>query len=287
MWRRAIPQPEAERRRTDALSSEDILEREPPDVGQRIAYGAEPQQFGDLRLPASGGPHPVVIGIHGGYWRARYDLTYYGHVCAALTAAGIATWNIEYRRIGDTGAWPGTFSDVAAATDFLRTLAPRYSLNLDRVVVVGHSAGGHLACWLAGRRNIPVESPLYTPDPLPLAGVVSLAGVVDLRRAFALGLSENATGLLMGGSPADYPDRYAAGSPYDLLPLGVRQFLLHGTADTDVPLELSERYVRRASAKGDPATLLTLPGVGHFELVDPASQVWPTVLSMTTALLGK
>ena len=270
------------------MSSEDILEREPPDVGMRIAYGAEPRQFGDLRLPVGGGPHPVVIGIHGGYWRARYDLTHYGHVCAALTAAGIATWNIEYRRIGDSGgAWPGTFNDVAAATDFLRVLAPRYDLDLGRVVVVGHSAGGHLACWLAGRRSINVESPLYTADPLPLAGAVSLAGAVDLRRTWALGLSDNATGLLMGGSPADYPERYAAGSPYDLLPLGVRQFLLHGTADTTLPLEVSERYVRRASAKGDSATLLTLPDVGHFELIDPLAHAWPTVLSMTTALLGE
>lgn len=270
------------------MSSEDILEREPPGASIRIAYGAEPQQFGDLRLPAGAGPHPVVIAIHGGYWRARYDLTYFGHVCVALTAAGIATWNIEYRRIGDPGgAWPGTFTDVAAATDHLWTLAPQYDLDLDRVVVVGHSAGGHLACWLAGRHRILSESPLYSSDPLPLAGVVSLAGVVDLRRAFALGLSENATGLLMGGSPADYPDRYIAGSPYDLLPLGVRQFLLHGTADTNVPLELSERYVRRASAKGDPVTLLTLPDVGHFELADPLSHAWPTVLSMTTALLGE
>lgn len=270
------------------MSSEDILEREPPNMGQRIPYGSEPQQFGDLRLPPGDGPHPVVIGIHGGYWRARYDLTYYGHVCAALTAAGFATWNIEYRRIGDSGgAWPGTFTDAAAATDFLRTLAAQYPLDLDRALAVGHSAGGHLACWLAARRNISPESPLASSDPLPLAGVVSLAGVVDLRRAFALGLSDNATGLLMGGSPMDYPDRYAAGSPYDLLPLGVRQFLLHGTADTSVPLELSERYVRRATAKGDAATLLTLPDIGHFELVDPASQAWPTVLSMTMALLGE
>lgn len=270
------------------MSSEDILEREPPDADARIAYGPAPQQFGDLRLPAGNGPHPVVIGIHGGYWRARYDLEHFGHACAALTAAGLATWNIEYRRIGDAGgAWPGTFTDVGAAADFLRALAPQYRLDLDRVLAVGHSAGGHLACWLAARRNIPAESPLYTHDPLPLAGVVSLAGAVDLRRAWALGLSDSATALLMGGSPSEYPDRYLAGSPYDLLPLGVRQFLLHGTADTDLPLEVSERYVRRASAKGDSATLLTLPDVGHFELIDPNSHIWPTVLSMTTALLGE
>jgi acetyl esterase/lipase len=265
--------------------SEDILDREVPDMGQRIAYGAEPGQFGDLRMPAGEGPHPVVIGIHGGYWRARYDLNHFGHACSALTASGFATWNIEYRRTGEPGGgWPGTFLDVAAAADFLRVLAPQYNLALDHALSLGHSAGGHLALWLAGRHKIANESPIFTAHPLPLSGAVALAGAVDLRHTWALGLSDNATGLLIGGSPTEFPERYAAGSPYDLLPLGIRQFLLHGTDDADLPLEVSERYVRRAAAKGDSATLLTLPDVGHFELIDPASNVWPTVLSVVTAL---
>lgn len=265
--------------------SEDILDREPPTIGQRIMYGVEPQQFGDLRMPDGAGPHPVVIGVHGGFWRARYDLTHFGHVCAALTAVGFATWNIEFRRTGEPGGgWPGTFQDVAMAADFLHILAPQYNLDLDRVHVVGHSAGGHLALWLAGRHKIDAESPIYTLDPLPLSGAVALAGVVDLRRTWSLGLSDNATVLLMGGSPTEYPERYAAGSPYDLLPLGIRQFLIHGTADTTVPLEVSERYEQRSVAKGDPATLLTLPDIGHFELIDPDSPAWATVLSIIIAL---
>ena len=265
--------------------SDDILERELPDIGQRIAYGSELRQFGELRMPAGKGPHPVVIGIHGGYWRSLYDLAHFGHVCSALTAAGFATWNIEYRRTGEPGGgWPGTFQDVGMAADYLRILAPQYDLDLNHTLAVGHSAGGHLALWLAGRHKIATESLIYSPNPLTLAGAIALAGVVDLRRAWSLGLSNGATGLLLGGSPTDYPERYATGSPYDLLPLGIRQFLFHGTADSDVPLELSERYVRRATAKSDSATLLTLPDIGHFELIDPTSTAWPTVFSVITTL---
>ncbi len=247
---------------------------------ERIAYGTDPFQFGDLRLPPSqsGALYPIVIVIHGGYWRARYDLEYFGAGCEDLAARGLATWNIEYRRMGNPGGgWPGTFLDVAGATDFLRALAQRYPLDLARVVALGHSAGGHLACWLAGRPRIPKNSDLSTPDPLPISGVVSLAGVVDLRRAWELQLSANATGLLLDGSPDDVPDRYAAASPYDLLPLGVRQIHLHGTADENVPYEISDRYIARARALGDDATLITLPDAGHFEMVEPPSHEWQAV----------
>lgn len=267
---------------TDSLTDLlDRLAREAPAPVARVAYGQEPQQFGDLRLPQAASAHalyPVVIAIHGGYWRARYDLGYFGAVCGALAAAGLASWNIEYRRIGDPGGgWPGTFEDVAAATDALRSLAARYPLDLSRVVALGHSAGGQLALWLAARLRLPRASSLWQVNPLPLRGVVSLAGVTDLRRAWELRLSEGITSELLGGDPDQVPERYASGSPFDLAPLGAPHSLIHGTRDTDVPFELSQRYVERARTLGDDARLVPLEGLGHFEAVTPSTAAWRLV----------
>lgn len=264
----------------------DILTRRAPSADLRLRYGPGRWHFGDLRLPSGAGPHPVVLAIHGGYWRALYGLEYFGHACAALTAAGYATWNIEYRRLGNWGGgWPGTFTDVALATDFLRTLARSYPLDLARVVTLGHSAGGHLALWTAARARIPATAPLATPDPLRVHAAVALAGVVDLRRAWELRLSGGVTRRLVGGTPERYPERYAAASPIELLPLGLRQTLLHGAEDSIVPLEISVRYVAAAQARGDTAELLTLPGVGHFEPVDPTSAAWPAVQAAVATLV--
>jgi len=268
----------------------DLLERlthDAPPPTARIPYGEEAQQFGDLRLPAGPAtePYPVVIVIHGGYWRARFDLGYFGAACGALAGAGLATWNIEYRRIGDPGGgWPGTFMDVAAATDALRPFAARYPLDLSRTLTLGHSAGGHLALWLAARPRLSAGAALWQADPLPIHGAVALAGVADLRRAWELRLSDHVTDTLMGGDPAQFPDRYASGSPYDLLPLGVPQVLFHGTSDINVPYEISERYVARAQALGDDARLVTQEGAGHFEPVDPSTAEWQAVQQALLAL---
>jgi acetyl esterase/lipase len=260
------------------MSDEEILDRPATPADARIAYGDDPYQFGELRLPTGDGPHPVVVYVHGGYWRARYDLTHAGHACAALTARGLATWNLEYRRLGNVGGgWPGTFLDVAAGADFVRELATRYPLDLARVVVVGHSAGGQLACWLAARPRLPTTSLLYTPNPQAVRAAVALAGVLDLARAWELRLSANVTEELLGGAPREVPERYASSSPLALLPLGVPQTLLHGTADDSVPYELSQRYAAEAKRLGDDVTLLTLPGTGHFEVIAPTSAEWPTV----------
>lgn len=265
--------------------SEDILDLPPPPADERIPYGGHPLQFGDLRLPTGPGPYPLVIYVHGGFWRARYDLTHAGHPCAALTAAGIATWNVEYRRIGNGGGWPETFLDVAAAADHARELASRHPLDLERAIAVGHSAGGHLALWLAGRDRIPPGTTLHRPVPVPLRGAVSLGGVVDLRRTWELRLSGGVVRELVGATPDEAPERYAAASPPELLPLGVPQTLIHGTEDESVPYELSVRYHAAATAAGDEVTLIPLEGVGHFEPVDPRSAVWTRTLGAVQALL--
>ena len=267
--------------------SRDILELPPPPADERLVCGPSASQFGDLRLPGGAGPHPVVVLVHGGYWRDRYSLEHLGHLAAALTAAGLATWSLEYRRLGQPGGgWPGTFLDVARGADALRELAAGRRLDPDRVIAMGHSAGGHLAVWLAARRRIPPGDPLAATDPLPLRGVVSLAGVADLRRGWELRLSDGVVEQLLGGTPEQVPQRYLAGSPFELLPLGLPQILIHGTEDDAVPFAISRRYLEAARAAGDPAELIPLPGAGHFEAIDPRSAAWPTVLDAARRLLA-
>jgi acetyl esterase/lipase len=265
------------------MASEDILRLPAPPADMRVAYGPDPRQFGDLRLPAGRGPHPVVVLAHGGYWRARYDLAYFGHAAADLTARGYATWNLEFRRIGNEGGgWPGTFQDVAAGMDSLRTLATAHPLDLNRIVVLGHSSGGHLALWLAARPRINSESPIApaanTPYALPPRAVVALAGVLDLRQASVLHLSNDAVHELLGGPPDQYPERYAAASPAELLPLGMPATLIHGISDDNVPYAISRDYAAAAQAAGDAVELVTLPDARHFEIVDPRATEWQTVV---------
>ncbi|MEA2574728.1 MAG: hypothetical protein QOH93_2026 [Chloroflexia bacterium] len=272
----------------------DIFAQTPVPAEHRIPYGPNEFQFGDLRLPSNpkseipNPKFPIVVFIHGGFWRSQYDLTHAGHAANALTEAGLATWSIEYRRIGQPGGgWPGTFQDVGAAVDYLRVLAPQYNLDLSRVVVVGHSAGGHLAAWVASRHRIPAGDPLYTADPLPVKAAVPLAGVVDLRRAWELKLSNGVVEDFMGGSPDAVPERYASASPIEMLPSGVPMRLIHGTDDGIVPIEISERYVQAAQQRGDDVKLVTLEGAEHFELINPDTKEWQVVVSTILELMQK
>ncbi|MCB9127569.1 MAG: alpha/beta fold hydrolase [Ardenticatenales bacterium] len=241
----------------------------------RIRYGDEPSQFGELWLPAGQGRWPVVVNLHGGFWKAQYDLSHADPCCAALATRGIAVWNLEYRRVGQRGGVVGTLQDVRAGVESLPPMAPRFDLDLNRVVLMGHSAGGQLALWLAAER------------PLPTRGVVALAAVSDLRTAAALRLSKggDAVQRFLGGEPAEVAHHYDWASPLARLPLCLPQRLIHGSADADVPLSLSERYVATARALGDDATLMTLQGVGHMALIDPSSFAWPHVRHAVETLL--
>jgi acetyl esterase/lipase len=254
----------------------------------QIAYGVEALQFGHLYLPDKDGPHPVALLIHGGFWRARYDLSLMHGLAQDLAQRGVAAWNIEYRRVGDTGGgWPGTLLDVAMAADYLHTLHLTYQLDMQRVITVGHSAGGHLALWLATRPRLPKDNPLtYTTTPLLLKGVVSLAGVADLRQAWALDLGSGATAALLGGPPQALPERYASASPAELLPLHIPQVLIHGDHDDRVPIVVSRDYAKKAIAAGDPVTLLELPGANHFILIDPHSEAWHICVEQIQRLLA-
>ncbi|MDQ3460744.1 MAG: alpha/beta hydrolase [Deinococcota bacterium] len=220
---------------------------------------------------------PVVMLLHGGCWRERVSLDYFGQAAQRLTGAGSAVWNVEYRRLGGGGGWPATLLDVAAATEALRALAPEYGLDLARLLAVGHSAGSQLALWLAGRQRLPQSSPLYRPDPLLLRGVVSLAGIPDLAEAAARGLCQGAPQELLGGGPGERPERYAQASPAALLPLGCPQVFIHGEEDDIVPLDYVQAYVRAAQARGEAARLETLPATGHFEPVVVGTPAWEVV----------
>ncbi|MEK6644118.1 MAG: alpha/beta hydrolase [Planctomycetota bacterium] len=248
----------------------------------RIAYGEGPQQFGELRVPEGKGPYPVVVLIHGGCWLAEVaDLTYFSPMAEALTKKGVATWNIEYRRIGDAGGgWPRTFLDVGRATDHLRTIAKQYSLDLDRVVVAGHSAGGHLALWVAARHRLGKDSAIRVDNPLRVAGAVNLSGPGDLVTFGAdpkHACGEDTIRRLLGGAPKEVPDRYRDASPTKLLPIGVPQVCISGARDQAVPFGHGKAHAEAASKSGDSARYVELPDAGHFEVVAPTSAAWARV----------
>ena len=238
-------------------SAEILTDPPPPPADMRLAYGPEPLQFGDLRLPEAEAP-PLAVVIHGGYWKANYNLIHTGHMSRALTEQGVATWNVEYRSVGDPGGgWPGTGSDVARAVELVAELP----VDQTRVVLVGHSAGGQLALWAAKRAQLPV---------------VALAPVSDVR--------ESAARTGPDGAPARFmaAEHFAEGSPLELLPLGVQQIVIHGTEDDGVPYAMSERYVEAA---GGEAELVTLEGTGHFEPIDPLAPVFAQTVAAVQKLL--
>lgn len=244
------------------MDPQEVLTRPAPPPDLTIRYGDGPDQVADVRLPAGGAPaRPPVIFLHGGFWMAGYDRAHVGPLATDLAARGYPVVCPEYRRVGQPGGgWPGTFDDVA---DALPAVVER--LGLGAPVLAGHSAGGQLALWAAGR--------------VPCLGVLALAPVADLTRGHELGLGGGAVALLLGGGPADVPDRYAAVDPLGLVPPPVPVVVVHGDVDDRVPIELGRDYVAAALRAGASARLVELPGVEHFGLIDPLSPAWPAVLA--------
>jgi len=250
-----------------------------PPADHVIFYGEERLQFGELRLPQGQGPFPVMLLIHGGCWLAEYDIAHIRKLAAAFTAEGIATWTVEYRRVGDTGGgWPGTFDDVAAAADHLVSLAGQFQLDLDRFITAGHSAGGHLAIWLANR-------PSRWPAVLKPGAVLALAPAADLAWLHQHQDWGSVVDELMGGSPEQQPQRYQLGSGTARLPLPVPQTIVIGKYDSSWA-PVGHRYVEAARQQGNTPQVINAGESGHFEMIDPDSSTWPLVLQAAKSALG-
>lgn len=275
----------------DPATVQDYMAQPQAKADARIAYGPAPAQVVDLFLPKGKGPHPVVVLIHGGCYLAEYQgLPQTSGIAADLARRGYAVWNVEYRKLGEAGAgYPGTFLDVADAVDRLQTEAPKYGLDTKRVVALGHSAGGHLALWAASRGKLPRASPLWRPDPLKIAAVVSLGGIGDLKGQadiFAGACGPEPIPRIVG--LADREDPYADTSPADLLPSGARVTMISGDLDHVMPPATGHAYARRAREAGDAAEAVAIPGASHFDVVIPTTDAWTVVVvPAVAAAFGK
>ena len=251
-----------------------------PTAPIRHAYGSDPSQFGELSLPAAARRRGTVVIIHGGFWRATYDLSLGRPLAADLVRRGYAVWNLEYRRIAAGGGWPATFDDVAAGIDKLADLG----VDTSQVVAIGHSAGGQLAVWACARPKLPLGSPGANPR-VKLTAAVSQAGVLDLATACTARVGGSAESDLMGGTPVQVSDRYRLADPIELLPILTPVLCVHSRADTNVPFAQSTAYVAAAHRLGSRATLHEVAG-DHFTLIDPSSPDWAVVVRALPGLLA-
>jgi acetyl esterase/lipase len=263
----------------------------------RHRYGTDASQWADLYQPDGPSRGRVVV-IHGGFWLSQYGAELGAPLAADLAARGWTALNLEYRRIGNGGGWPNTFTDVAAGIDLLATLpfaaapstarpTPTRSTTTgssDKIIALGHSAGGQLATWAAARRQLPAGAPGAAPR-VELTGVISQAGVLDLVSAFTHGVGGAAVSTLLGGSPTQVPDRYRQSDPQQQIPLAVPVHCVHATGDQNVPYSQSADYVAAARVKGAVAELHRVDG-DHFSLIDINSVAWQTIVSVLATLTG-
>lgn len=278
-----------------------LLERERPEPDSTIAYGDDQMQKVDLWLPAGRGPHPTVLMVHGGCWQTEIaDRRIMNWIADDLRKRGIAVWNIDYRGVDRTGGgYPGTFADAAAAADALRKHAPSHRLDIEPLVAVGHSAGGHLALWLAARRAvnrrppsqlIPRGSPLLAADPLRIDTVVSLGGLPDLELAATppgSGCGTEVIEKLVGPPTLSSRNVYADTSVPRLAPIRVRQVLVNGLQDRIIPIAYAEDYAAKMRSAGDEVKVRMIDRTGHVELIAPETAAWAATVEEIEAALGR
>ena len=268
----------------------DYLALSGPAPTATISYGSAPSQYAELFCPAGAGPHPVALLVHGGCWSIRYGgIEQMRNLAGALAALGIAAWSVEYRRVDeDGGGYPGTYQDMHAALDLLGEQAQRHQLDLGRLVAIGHSAGGQLVQWIAGRARIAPSSPLFRASLLPVRHIISLGGLADLRheRALIARSCGRSTVELCGAPSAGRPDVFADTNAADLMPSGSVTVLINGELDTLSPPPAAHAYAARARAAGDRASVIILPGASHYDEVAASSPSFKLVLPAIRRALG-
>lgn len=272
------------------MSLDDYLALHGPAPTVQLAYGAAPSQYAQLFRPSGAGPFPVVVLVHGGCWTVEFGgIAQMHNVAGALAAQGIAVWNVEYRRVDEPGGgYPGTYQDMHAALDSLRQHASQYQLDTSRIVAMGHSAGGQLVQWIAGREKLPKGSPLYREQYLPVKNILSLGGLADLRHEQALIKSscERDIAQLAGSASSDRPDIYSDTNAADLMPNGSRTVLATGELDTISPPRVAHDYAAKAKLAGDHAEVLILPGASHYDEIAATSNAWQLILPVIRQMLG-